>query len=171
MENPTDTRDPWQQPGPPADLSEPVRPRPSIGKPWAFGIIGLVIGVAIGAIVGQLSTGTPASSAEVQSEASTQLITDAVTTCDVEDSLGVDVMDEGASLQLSTTGEESSGASYIEVICVLQKLDVPESVVARFGTTRALDGQQTADWDGFTASWGYHPDTGLDIVVEPQPQD
>ncbi|MGP9837189.1 hypothetical protein [Arthrobacter sp. 179] len=171
MEHPTGTRDPWQQPGPPADLSEPVRLGPSIGKPWAFGIIGLVIGVAIGAIVGQLSTGTPAVPVESQSAASTQLITDAVADCDVEDSLGVDVMDEGASLQLSTTGEESSGASYIEVICVLQKLDVPESVVARFGTTRALDGQQTADWDGFTASWGYHPDTGLDIVVEPQPQD
>lgn len=50
-------------------------------------------------------------------------------------------------------------------------VDAEVGVVARFGTTRALDGQQTADWDGFTASWGYHPDTGLDVVVEPQPQD
>ncbi|MGP5607147.1 MULTISPECIES: hypothetical protein [Micrococcaceae] len=127
--------------------------------------------MAVGAIAGQLSAGSPAVPAEAQPAASTQLITEAVADCGVEDSLGVSVMDEGASLQLSTTGKESSGASYIEVVCVLKDLDVPDSVVARFGTTRALDGQQTAAWDGFTASWGYHPDTGLDIVVEPRPQD
>ncbi len=111
------------------------------------------------------------TSAEGQQSESARLITGAVATCDVADSLGVNVMDEGASLQLSTTGKESSGASYTEVICVLEELDVPDSVVARFGTTRALDGQQTADWNGFSASWGYHPDTGLDVVVEPRPQD
>lgn len=166
MEHPTGTRDPWQQPGSPDHPSLPIRPETATGKPWVFGAIGLVIGLAIGGIAGQLSAGSTAS-AEVQSSL---LITDAVAACDVEDSLGVDVMDEGTSLQLSTTGKESSGASYVDVLCVLEELEVPDSVVARFGSTRALDGQQTADWNGFSASWGYHPDTGLDIVVEPRPQ-
>ena len=170
MEHPTETCDPWQQPGSPAHLSSPVRPERSTGKPWVFGVVGLIIGFAVGAIAGQLSAGSPAAPAEAQTVELSQLITDAVAACGVEESTGVNVMDEGTSLQLSTAGKESSGASYVDVLCVLEELDVPDSVVARFGTTRALDGQQTADWNGFSASWGYHPDTGLDIVVEPRPQ-
>lgn len=30
----------------------------------------------------------------------------------------------------------------------------------------ALEGRQDAEWDNYSASWGYHPDSGLDIVVE-----
>jgi hypothetical protein len=31
--------------------------------------------------------------------------------------------------------------------------------------TRALDGMQTASWGNYEASWTYHPDEGLDVVV------
>ena len=31
---------------------------------------------------------------------------------------------------------------------------------------RALDGRQTGTWDDFEASWGYHPDDGINLVIE-----
>lgn len=50
--------------------------------------------------------------------------------------------------------------------CVLFELKIPDSVVSRIDSTRALDGRQDAKWENYSASWGYHPDSGLDIVVE-----
>ena len=70
------------------------------------------------------------------------------------------------SLSMQSLGEESSGAEFGDVFCMLNELDIPDSVLNRIDSTRALDGRQTADWDGFRASWGYHPDNGLDIVIE-----
>lgn len=41
------------------------------------------------------------------------------------------------------------------------------SVEARIQNTRALDGTQTAESpDGYVAYWTYHPDDGLNIVIE-----
>lgn len=40
------------------------------------------------------------------------------------------------------------------------------AVVGRMENTRALDGTLTADGDGVRASWTYHPDDGLNLVVE-----
>lgn len=40
------------------------------------------------------------------------------------------------------------------------------AVMERIQNTRALDGTQTAEGDGVTASWTYHPDDGLQLVVE-----
>jgi hypothetical protein len=31
--------------------------------------------------------------------------------------------------------------------------------------TRALDGRQTASWSFIEASWTYHPDNGLDVII------
>lgn len=149
----------------------PAVPEPG-KKHLVFGGVGLVIGLAVGAIAGQLAAGGAAAGPTAAAPSSlTTSMTDAVASCGVEDSTGIDLMDEGTSLHLSTAGEEEVGASYVDVLCVLEGLDVPESVVSRFGSTRALDGQQTATWNGLSASWGYHPDTGLDIVVETRPQD
>jgi hypothetical protein len=90
----------------------------------------------------------------------------AVETCGVETNRWIDVGDEGMSLSMQSLGEESSGAEFEDVFCMLDELDTPDSVLNRINTTRALDGRQTADWDGFSASWGYHPDNGLDIVID-----
>lgn len=169
MKRPTGTLDPWEQPNPESG-STPAEPRKRpTGNRWVFGVVGLVIGLAVGLISGQLSSGS--TSARGPLGGSSHAITDAVADCGVEDAVGVTVMDEGASLHLSTAGEESSGAEYSDVMCVLAALEVPDSVTTRFGTTSAMDGQQTANWNGYSASWGYHPDTGLDVVVETRPQD
>jgi hypothetical protein len=42
---------------------------------------------------------------------------------------------------------------------------VPESVTAQMDGTRALDGRQPASWDGYTASWTFHPDSGFDLII------
>jgi hypothetical protein len=31
--------------------------------------------------------------------------------------------------------------------------------------TRALDGRQSETWEDFSASWTYHPDNGLDVLI------
>lgn len=40
------------------------------------------------------------------------------------------------------------------------------AVMQRIGNTRALDGTLTADGDGVSATWTYHPDDGLSLVIE-----
>ncbi|MEH6781756.1 MAG: hypothetical protein V7618_09335 [Rhodoglobus sp.] len=120
---------------------------------------GLVIGLAIIPALGNVTGGLVAATQPSP-------ITAAVETCGVETNRWIDVGDKGMSLSMQSLGEESSGAEFGDVFCMLNELDIPDSVLNRIDSTRALDGRQTADWDGFRASWGYHPDNGLDIVIE-----
>lgn len=143
----------WMQQGPPAPMAKSK-------KPLLFGLGGLVIGVAIGLLMGAL--GSAVGGAVSKSNA----IPEAVEACSAADTAGVDVMDEGKSLSLQTTGEESTGTSMATVVCVLTELDAPESIFNKIDSTRALDGTKTAEWSGFSASWTYHPDNGLNIIVE-----
>lgn len=79
------------------------------------------------------------------------------------------VGDEGHSISFDTRGSDDytePAVSYETVACVLLVLDVPDSVVGRMDATRALDGMVTADWDEFTATWTYHPDAGMHLIVE-----
>jgi hypothetical protein len=73
--------------------------------------------------------------------------------------------DEGRSMTITGAGHYS-GADIEDVACVLDQLDIPDSVVARIDSTRALDGMQEASWDDFTAVWTYHPDDGLNLIIE-----
>jgi len=83
-------------------------------------------------------------------------------------SLPIDAQDDGRSLILDMGGSDylSGDLTYAQVECALSELEVPDSVLARMNSTRALDGRQEADWDGLVASWSYHPDTGLDVIIE-----
>lgn len=49
--------------------------------------------------------------------------------------------------------------------CYVAALPIPTFVVTKMEHTRALDGQVEETWDGFKASWTYHPDAGLDLVI------
>ncbi len=81
------------------------------------------------------------------------------------DSPYIDLGDDGDTLIVDSEGEDSPGADLADVYIVLAVLDVPESVVAQMGSTRALDGTRDATWDGMTATWTYHPDDGLDVII------
>lgn len=94
-------------------------------------------------------------------------IGNAVDACGVTVNKYAIVGDEGRSLQLDSPGaDQEFGVSTAQVACVLSALDVPDSVLARMEATRALDGMQQAEWEDFNATWTYHPDDGLDVIVE-----
>jgi hypothetical protein len=76
------------------------------------------------------------------------------------------VEDKGATLLLEGAGNESAGGlGFDDFDCVLTELGAPQSVVAAVGQTRALDGRQSSEWDGFEASYTYHPDSGMQMVI------
>lgn len=121
-----------------------------------FAAGGLGLGLVAGLLLGQIEFPSASGSA----------IAEAVESCGASASAGISMLDEGRSISMKTSGAESGGAEYADVVCVLESLEMPQSVISRMGSTRALDGRQNGEWDRFSASWGYHPDNGLDIVVE-----
>jgi hypothetical protein len=145
--------------GTPSDL-----PRSTVGRrELAFGGSGIALGLAAG-IAGSLLISSLAGG--LSSLVPDQSMADAATTCDVETNSWIVLGDEGQSIAMQSEGAEASGADYADVLCILDALDVPDSVLNRIDNTRALDGRQSATWDQLTASWGYHPDNGLDIVID-----
>lgn len=94
-------------------------------------------------------------------------IESAVESCGIEGASGFDVGDGGNTLSIDGKGEDdASGADITDIACVLKALDVSDAVISRIDSTRALDGRQEGSWEGYTATWGYHPDSGLDLVIE-----
>jgi hypothetical protein len=43
---------------------------------------------------------------------------------------------------------------------------VPDYVVEQIDSTTSLMGLREATWDGIEASWSYHPDNGLDLILK-----
>ena len=139
-------------------------PAPTVSRrELTFGAAGIALGLITGAaaslLIGSLTGG-------IASLAPNDAIAGAATSCDVEANAWIVVGDEGQSISMQSKGAESSGADYADVLCVLDALDVPDSVLSRIDATRALDGRQEGAWNDLTASWGYHPDNGLDIVID-----
>ncbi|PPF54303.1 hypothetical protein C5B94_08075 [Clavibacter michiganensis] len=95
-------------------------------------------------------------------------IEDAVSACAVDPDGFITMGDDGASLSLTTAGDEGAGADITDVYCILSELEMPDSVMNRIDTTRALDGRQSGEWNDLAASWGYHPDDGLNLIIEPR---
>jgi len=91
----------------------------------------------------------------------------AVTGCGMSrGSAGVTLGDSDLSLVLDGRGDDdATGVSVEHQACVLAALDIPDSTLNLMSTTRALDGRQQGSWDGYEASWSYHPDTGLNVTL------
>lgn len=78
----------------------------------------------------------------------------------------ITVGDGGSTLLIDHQGEdETVGASFEDLVCVLAELGVSDSAIAQMGSTSAMDGRQSVSWDGYEASFTYHPDTGMDMIV------
>ena len=76
------------------------------------------------------------------------------------------IEDGGKTLIIDGSGEgDPAGITGEELTCLFTQMKMPESVKAHVFETRALDGRQEDTWDGFRASWTYHPDDGLDMIV------
>lgn len=73
----------------------------------------------------------------------------------------VDVMDDEGRQAMRDLGIGTFG----DVTCLLGMLDAPSGVESRMENTRALDGTQESEWGDYSASWTYHPDDGLNLIV------
>lgn len=75
--------------------------------------------------------------------------------------------DGDETLVIDTEGDEiGTGAdTYDGLLCTLAELETPQAIIARMEQTRALDGMQSAHWESFDASWTYHPDHGMDVIL------
>jgi hypothetical protein len=115
---------------------------------------------------GQVDRASAAQTALDAYEAAQSPFPAALKTCDLNASIYAVLGDDDNSLTLDMEGNDEYGRlEYNQVFCVLDKIGLPDSVDAQMGQTRALDGRQTATWDDITASWGYHPDSGLDMIL------
>ncbi|MCC9204135.1 hypothetical protein [Arthrobacter sp. zg-Y769] len=125
-----------------------------------FAGAGLVVGLGAGLLLAQIDlSGSP--------QPSTALV-DAVSECALEGATGIELGDGGQSLTMNSEGEDyyAEGADYADIQCVLRRTGMPDSVGSRMDNTRALDGRQSSEWDGISASWSYHPDSGSNVVLE-----
>ncbi len=80
--------------------------------------------------------------------------------------LGIRMLDDGSTLHVDTVGNDDAfGADYADAACLLNELDTRQRMISLMDSTRALDGRQSDTWDDFTATWSYHPDSGMDLLV------
>ncbi|MET4638314.1 hypothetical protein [Mycetocola sp. 2940] len=81
----------------------------------------------------------------------------------------VAVEDDGTTLIVSTKPDtdDAPGMTSRALDCVYEELDVPKHVSELIGSTRALDGRQTGEWDKYSESWGYHPESGMNLIIAP----
>lgn len=74
--------------------------------------------------------------------------------------------DGGSSITIDTKGSgEASGEQLEDAFCVLRTLGAPDFLIELVQSTRALDGRQSEEWDGYRADWRYHPDSGLQLTI------
>ena len=80
---------------------------------------------------------------------------------------GAQLRDNGATLILNAVKEfryEVSALVERDLNCATSILKMPAFVDAKIGSTRAIDGMQTAQWGKLSAFWNFHPDNGLNIT-------
>ena len=121
-------------------------------------VIGLVIAGGIAAAVIAFVVGSDAVSRTTAA--------DVVAECD-SSGLAIALGDDQKSLSFTyRPASESSNEIYR---CVLDTVEAPSTVDARMGETRAIDGTQNAQWEGWEMFWNYHPDSGAGITLSETP--
>lgn len=72
------------------------------------------------------------------------------------------LVDNGKTLSI----ESSTAADQDILYCIFNQTNIPQSVVKKMESTRALDGTLSDSWDNLYATWNYHPNTGFNLVLE-----
>lgn len=160
------TEQPATEPTPGSALPGPTRHRrPHRGLTIAAAVVATVLAATLIYIGARGEWDDPAGGSGASPAAGSPLH-DAVRACAPDDP-DVQLGDDGASLVISrVAADERPGAAMTALTCVLAEVDIPDAAVSRMETTRALDGRQEATWDDLTASWTYHPDSGLTVILE-----
>jgi hypothetical protein len=155
--------------GPP----EPAKPSKSFLAKWWLPLT-LAVFVLVGIAAAFAAGGDGDDSAEGRSEGSSlSELETAKNICAAGRPEGVTYIvlgDEGSTLTMRGEGDAyHPGASLDDIVCVLVMLDMPDSVASQIDRTTSMMGVQQAAWDDFEASWSYHPDNGLNMIVEQVP--
>jgi hypothetical protein len=149
---------PYDQPAPSEALPMSAAPTPkSRAAPILAGLVAVLAVVVVGLTIALLRTGdsgTPAARAGADAFSQARDACKVVAGYQVEDAGKTLVMTVGSAFMNTDTAA-----------CVFDKLGVPDAVRQHVSTTRALDGQQTDSWPGYTARWTYHPDDGLQMTI------
>jgi len=122
--------------------------------------VAVVMGVA-GFFVGRGSAGDDDAGGTLGGPSALQAAYDDCTAVDSDNTMSL--ADGGQSIIIDT-GSKYGDPSGMD--CVLRELDTPQSVQAQIGSTTAMMGVQDADHDGLHYSWSYHPDNGVNMVIE-----
>lgn len=98
-----------------------------------------------------------------------ELFEEARAACAIGISENFKILDGGEALHLSTRTDLDALDSKVwpdDVECLLAELDAPSALWIKMSATRALDGRQADVWNGLEASWTYHPDNGIYLIIE-----
>ena len=142
-----------------AEHYEPVRKK----RRWKLGLAMFTLGFFVGIVATVGSVIGMAMFVGGQTRAQSQQFSSAVRACKAAPH--ATVASDGSSLEMNTFGKKQPGMSVATLSCVLQELDAPESLMQRMDTTRAIDGTREETWGPYRATWTYHPDQGLHVVI------
>lgn len=129
-------------------------------------ILGIVVTLLLVAGCGGTAASVTTKPTALATPTMTRIET-AVNGCHLSGNDSASVGDGGTSVVLDGSGEaaDSGELSIDDEACVLRALDVTDAVTAQMDDTNSLQGRQSGSWDGIDASWTYHPDNGLDIIL------
>lgn len=143
-----------------------VTEKPRNSRAKLYIVIGAVVAVALAAVGATLVINARNAQAEADRLEDHRMyqFSRAANGCGIDPS-SREQLDGGDAFNLPRA-TKSDGATVAEVHCFLEELGAPESLKTKLGQTRALDGTQSASWAEFEATWTYHPDSGLNLLVE-----
>lgn len=143
-----------------------VTESPKNSRRKVYIVIGAAVAVALAAVSATLVINARNAQAEADrlEDHRVYQFTRAANGCGI-DPLTREQLDNGDAFNLPRA-TKYDGATVDQVHCFLDELDAPESLKTKLGQTRALDGTQSAAWAEFEATWTYHPDSGLNLLVE-----
>lgn len=155
----------------PLGSSGPALKKP-LQKAVLFGGAGLILGIFLG-IIGTTTVTAAVNNANAKAAAEAEAnkprpLPEAVAKCKLtSDGTTAKLGDDGHSLSLDNKGKDDyAGLTMAQIDCVLEALNMPDSIYDQMGNTRALDGTQRDSWDAFSVSWNYHPDSGLNVNIK-----
>lgn len=127
------------------------------------GIIAVAIAVTSGGSAGDAGEAAGPAAATAPS---LTVLEQAVRTCTLSTTDSIVVGDEGMTVTVDGRGDEDpDGASISDTFCLLDATEVSTAAMAQIEGTTSLQGRQSASWGDVDASWTYHPDNGLDLIL------
>lgn len=158
-----------------AESAPPPRTSPRVRPRWVLPVVAGVLGLVLGALLSAVVTASAIAvqqqaeaeaAAVAAEEAKSEFFEDAARRCGLSGI--VEIADAGKTMIVDGEGEDfgSGDVSLTDLDCIIEAVGTPASVKELMYSTRSLDGRQSGEWDDISASWGYHPDDGLDIIFE-----